>query len=148
MLDLCMALTERTDEAARQLAGLRSRLEAERRRLGQEIVDLGRRRTDLLIQWPGQRIVIVLKLLRGTLEKTVAEGMRQIAEYIDRSNATEAHLVIFDRRTDIDWDTKIYEHEEPAANGRPITIWGCWSRIRSAPRTALASRWCRPGSLG
>lgn len=86
---------------------------------------LGRRRTDLLIQWPGQRIVIELKLLRGTLEKTVAEGRQQIADYMDRSNATESHLVIFDRRKDVSWDEKIYKREEPAANGRPITIWGC-----------------------
>lgn len=86
---------------------------------------LGRRRTDLLIQWPGQRIVIELKLLRGTLEKTVAEGLQQIAEYMDRSNADESHLVIFDRRKDVSWDDKIYKREEPAANGRPITLWGC-----------------------
>ncbi len=44
---------------------------------------------------------------------------------MDRSNAGESHLVIFDRRKDVSWDEKIYKREEPAANGRPITIWGC-----------------------
>ena len=89
---------------------------------------LGRLRTDLLIQWdyPGgvQRVVIELKVLRGTLEKTIEQGLLQIAEYMDRTGADDAHLVIFDRRADISWDNKVFERQAATADGRPVSIWG------------------------
>ena len=53
---------------------------------------LGRRRTDLLVQWPldrvqgfhgpVQRLVIKLKILRKSLEATTKEGLTQTADYI------------------------------------------------------------------
>lgn len=88
---------------------------------------LGRRRTDLLIVWnyPGgvQRAVIELKLLYGTLERTLADGLAQTWAYADACGAPEAHLVIFDRTPDKSWSEKIWRrHEEKA--GLPITVWG------------------------
>lgn len=85
---------------------------------------LGRRRTDLLIVWkhPGgvQRAVIEVKLQRGTSEKTIAEGVPQTGDYVDRSRAEEGHLVIFNRTPDTAWEERIFHR----VGGRGIVIWG------------------------
>ena len=71
---------------------------------------LGRRRTDLLVVWdyPGgvQRAVIELKLLRGALAPTLADGLAQTWAYADACAAEEAHLVIFDRTPGKPWTEK------------------------------------------
>jgi hypothetical protein len=88
---------------------------------------LGRGRTDLLIVWPYpggvQRIVLELKVARGAPDRVIAEGLRQTADYMDRSNATEAHLVIFDRRPRRKWSEKIF-HRTRSFQKRRIVVWG------------------------
>ncbi len=88
---------------------------------------LGRRRTDLLVVWnhPSgvQRVVIELKLLRGSLEATLHEGLAQTWEYTDRCGAEAAHLVIFDRTPGRSWDERIWQRAE-SYRGLPITVWG------------------------
>lgn len=94
---------------------------------------LGRRRTDLYIEWPVdeaagyhgpvQRIVLELKLLHTSPEHTLAIGLEQTADYAARAGADEAHLVIFDRRPGVSWDDKIW-HQEHSAGGRAIGVWG------------------------
>lgn len=95
---------------------------------------LGRRRTDLLIEWPideqqgffgpVQRVVIELKLYRkGSLDALIAEGLQQTADYADKAGADEAHLVIFDRRPDIPWDAKIWQRNE-TRESRLVGVWG------------------------
>jgi hypothetical protein len=88
---------------------------------------LGRRRTDLLVVWnhPAgvQRAVIELKLLRGSLEATLQEGLSQTWEYVDRCGAEEAHLIIFDRRPGKSWEERIWQRSE-SHKGLPITVWG------------------------
>jgi hypothetical protein len=88
---------------------------------------LGRRRTDLLIVWPYpggiQRAVIELKLLYGSLERTLADGLRQTWAYADACAAEEAHLVIFDRTPGKPWGERIWRREE-AVQGMAITVWG------------------------
>jgi hypothetical protein len=88
---------------------------------------LGRKRTDLLVIWPYpggvQKVVIELKILYGSLEKTLAEGLEQTWAYLDRSGAEEGHLVIFDREPGKSWEEKIFRREE-AYRGRGITVWG------------------------
>ena len=95
---------------------------------------LGRKRTDLLILWPVgadnllyaeevQKVVIELKILYKSLERTIEEGLKQTYEYMDKCSADEAHLVIFDRRQNISWDEKIFEREEEYM-GKKIKIWG------------------------
>jgi type II secretory pathway predicted ATPase ExeA len=102
---------------------------------------LGRQRTDLLVLWPFgvgegspqaeipypkskiQRVVIELKLLRGSLEKTLSEGLEQTWGYADRCGAEEAHLVIFDRRAERTWEEKIFCRQE-SWRGLPVTVWG------------------------
>ena len=83
---------------------------------------LGRRRLDLLIEWQNkQRIVIEVKIWRD--KNTVPNGLTQTADYMDINNATEGHLVIFDRTKDKTWDEKIYTRPE-VAQGKTITVWG------------------------
>ncbi len=92
---------------------------------------LGRLRTDLLVIWPlplgapgsEQLSVIELKLLRGDLEKTIAQGLAQTSEYQDRTGAPEAHLVIFDRRPGRTWEEKLFRRVEDRG-GRTVVVWG------------------------
>ncbi len=92
---------------------------------------LGRKRTDLLVLWPYaspdgekvQRVVIELKILYNTLERTLAEGLTQTWEYMDKCGAGEAHLIIFDRRENRSWDEKVFRREE-SFKGHPIALWG------------------------
>ena len=88
---------------------------------------LGRRRTDLLVIYPYgdnkvQRIVIELKILYQSLEKTIDVGLKQTADYMDISNANEGHLIIFDR-SDISWDEKIFDKTFRQGN-KEMKVWG------------------------
>ena len=95
---------------------------------------LGRGRTDLLIVWPrggesgapatSRRHVIECKVLRKSLEATLREGLEQTAGYMDRCAAESGHLVVFDRSEGKTWDEKVFRREEPAPDGRAITVWG------------------------
>ncbi|GAB4415459.1 MAG: hypothetical protein Fur0044_10570 [Anaerolineae bacterium] len=88
---------------------------------------LGRGRTDLLIIWsyPGgqQRVVIELKIRRGSLEQTIVQGVEQTWSYLDRVGAEEGHLVIFDRDKKRNWEEKIFSREE-IYRGTSIKVWG------------------------
>ena len=109
---------------------------------------LGRGRTDLLIVWPraggglaagasptgaeeapGQvvrvdKIVIECKVLRGSLERTVAEGLEQTAAYMDRCAAPEGHLVIVDRAGGKRWAEKVFHRRSEPRAGAAIDVWG------------------------
>ena len=89
---------------------------------------LGRMRTDLLIVWPqGERtrqFVIECKILHKSLEQTIAEGVEQTAEYMDRCAAEAGHLVIFDRREGRRWDDKVFRERRVSDRGTEIDIWG------------------------
>ncbi len=89
---------------------------------------LGRLRTDLLVAWPAgegevQRVVLELKILHGSLERTIAEGLPQTAAYMDRGGATEGHLVIFDRTPEKPWGERIF-HRQETHGGHTIVVWG------------------------
>jgi DNA polymerase III delta prime subunit len=97
---------------------------------------LGRRRTDLLLEWPldeaagffgvVQRVVIELKLLhaRRSLESTLAEGLEQTADYADTVGAGEAHLVVFHRDSGKTWEERIWNRRERFGKW-DIVVWGC-----------------------
>ena len=80
---------------------------------------LGRKRTDLLIEWPldeaqgfvgpVQRIVLELKLWRKgrNFDTLLQEGVAQTQGYAAQVGADEAHLIIFDRNPERPWDEKI-----------------------------------------
>ena len=90
---------------------------------------LGRKRTDLFIEWPVgdqgffgevQRIVIELKILHRSLESTIVEGIEQTKGYGAHVGADELHLVIFDRDLEKRWEEKIWRD---ARDG--VVLWGC-----------------------
>ncbi len=89
---------------------------------------LGRMRTDLLLVWPqGEqmlKVVIECKILHKSLEQTVAEGLEQTAEYMDRCAAEGGHLVIFDRRENRRWDDKVFHCRRASDRGVEIDVWG------------------------
>ena len=89
---------------------------------------LGRRRTDLLIVWPQgeqtRKIVVECKVLHKSLEQTIAEGLEQTAEYMDRCAAEAGHLVIFDRRAARRWEDKVFRDRRASVSGVEIELWG------------------------
>ncbi|MCB1621159.1 MAG: AAA-like domain-containing protein [Thiothrix sp.] len=96
---------------------------------------LGRKYTDLLLEWPldpqqgfygaVQRVVLELKILHGSLDKTIADGVRQVADYARRCGSEEACLLIFNRAPDVGWDAKIW-HKTGFQDGNvPVSVWGC-----------------------
>ncbi len=106
---------------------------------------LGRGRTDMLIVWPDaepesgsaerpaaevdtsgralRRYVIECRVRRKSLERTIAEGVEQTADYMDRCDAESGHLVVFDRTPDTAWNDKIFRRDAAVGN-RTITVWG------------------------
>jgi hypothetical protein len=56
-------------------------------------------------------------------DKVIAEGLRQTADYADRCDADEAHLLVFDRRPKRRWSDRIYRRAKKH-QGRAITLWG------------------------
>ena len=96
---------------------------------------LGRKYTDLYLEWPMnpdkgfygnvQKVVLELKILRNSLDKTIADGMVQVADYARRIGTEEAYLVIFDRDPDADWDAKIWEKRGFWEGDLSVGIWGC-----------------------
>ena len=87
---------------------------------------LGRKRTDLLIVWPQgdrtRRFVVECKILHKSLEQTIAEGIEQTTNYMDRCAAEAGHLVIFDR-SDSPWADKIF-HRRVSTGDTCIDVWG------------------------
>jgi len=96
---------------------------------------LGRKRMDLFIEWPLdskqsfqgpiQKIVIELKVIRerSNPETVLQDGLMQTREYATHKGASEAHLVIFDRRPGRSWEEKIYDRTTEN-EGYPIHVWG------------------------
>lgn len=88
---------------------------------------LGRLRTDLLVVWPypggTQRCVIELKILHGSRQRTIQEGLAQTWEYMDVCAADEGHLVLFDRSPHKAWEDKIFRQQE-GHRGKEIMVWG------------------------
>ena len=95
---------------------------------------LGRKYTDLLIEWPVnreegfygevQRIVLELKILYTNLEKTIQEGMVQVATYAEQIGTDEIHLLVFNRDASVSWEAKIYQ-EVRQQGERSVCVWGC-----------------------
>jgi len=90
---------------------------------------LGRGRTDLLIVWPqgerAKRWVVECKLVNEGkgLESTIAGGVGQTLEYLDRVGGECGHLVVFDRRPQRSWGEKIFRREERVGD-QQVVVWG------------------------
>jgi hypothetical protein len=95
---------------------------------------LGRKRTDLLIEWPVdekagfhgevQRVVIECKLVKkGEPLSVLPTALEQTADYAEQVGAEEAYLVIFDRRGVLSWEERCWQRKE-AFREREILVWG------------------------
>jgi len=88
---------------------------------------LGRGRTDLMVIWKHQsgvqKVVIELKILRKSMKATIAEGVEQTSEYMDKCGTDFGNLIIFDRRPKRKWGAKIFKKEK-YSGGKKITVWG------------------------
>ncbi|HLA33401.1 MAG TPA: hypothetical protein VJ001_00890, partial [Rhodocyclaceae bacterium] len=94
---------------------------------------LGRRRTDLFLEWPldealgylgpMQRVVIELKIMHKGLEATLQQGLAQTADYADRCGADESHLMLFNRDAGVSWEDRLWQREEMLGQRR-ICVWG------------------------
>ena len=70
--------------------------------------------------WKKQKIVIELKIKQN--QNSLQEGLQQTADYMDIVNATEGHLIIFDRDPNLSWDDKISDTIESVAK-KSIHVW-------------------------
>lgn len=96
---------------------------------------LGRKYTDLYLEWPldqekgfygeVQRVVLELKILYANLDKTIADGVAQVAAYAEQCGAEEAHLIVFNRDAEVGWDEKIWYREERGVGELRVGVWGC-----------------------
>jgi hypothetical protein len=88
---------------------------------------LGRLRTDLLVVWPypggTQQCIIELKILHGSRERTIQEGLAQTWAYMDICGTDAGHLVLFDRSPEKAWEDKIFCRQE-VHYGKAIMVWG------------------------
>ncbi|WP_216601601.1 hypothetical protein [Vreelandella azerica] len=67
--------------------------------------------------------MIELKLQHQSREAVLAKGLEQTADYADRVEADEAHLVIFNRNEQVPWDDKIWQSEAHCHSWH-IGTWG------------------------
>ena len=66
----------------------------------------GRGRIDLCLHWQNQKYPVEIKIRRDN--KTIEEGKRQLAGYMDTLGCEEGWLVIFDRRKKTSWKSKLF----------------------------------------
>jgi hypothetical protein len=84
-------------------------------------VSSGTGRLDLCIEYENRQYPIELKIRYG--DKYIEEGLKKTARYMDTLDCDEGWMVVFDRRTTVNWDDKIYTKKE-TVNGKTITIVG------------------------
>ena len=70
-----------------------------------------------------QKAIVECKVLHGSLERAIAQGLEQTRTYMDRCAAREGHLVIFDRTAGKSWDDRVFRRERVVA-GLGVTVWG------------------------
>jgi hypothetical protein len=81
----------------------------------------GTRRVDLCVEYGANRYPLELKLLRN--DKTLDEGLAQLADYMDKMACTEGWLILFDQSQKA-WDEKIYRRTE-TRDRHTIHVVGC-----------------------
>ena len=70
------------------------------------------------------KVVIECKVLHGSPERTIAEGLEQTAAYMDRCATAEGHLVVIDRAGRKRWDEKVFHRRMTSRDGAAIDVWG------------------------
>jgi type II secretory pathway predicted ATPase ExeA len=81
----------------------------------------GTGRLDLCLTYGDKKYPIELKLRHG--KKYLEKGLEQTARYMDIYGCSEGWLAVFDRRSNVKWDDKIYLRKE-TVDGKTITVVG------------------------
>ncbi|MDR1483237.1 MAG: hypothetical protein LBT09_00275, partial [Planctomycetaceae bacterium] len=81
----------------------------------------GNGRLDILMTYNGKKYPIELKIRYG--KKYVEDGLDQTARYMDLHCCNEGWIVVFDRRTTVNWEDKLYMKKE-IVDGKTITVVG------------------------
>ncbi|MDR0605677.1 MAG: AAA-like domain-containing protein, partial [Bacteroidales bacterium] len=81
----------------------------------------GRGRLDLCLVYENQKYPIELKIRYG--DKYIEKGLKQTARYVDYHCCNEGWMVVFDRRSTVKWEDKLYMKKE-TVDGKIITIVG------------------------
>jgi hypothetical protein len=81
----------------------------------------GNGRLDILMTYNGKKYPIELKIRYG--KKYVEDGLDQTARYMDLHCCNEGWIVVFDRRTTVNWEDKLYMRKE-IVDGKTITVVG------------------------
>jgi hypothetical protein len=81
----------------------------------------GNGRLDLLMTHNDKKYPIELKIRYG--KQYVEDGLEQTAGYLDLHCCNEGWIVVFDRRTTVAWEDKLYMKKE-IVNGKTVTIVG------------------------
>jgi hypothetical protein len=82
----------------------------------------GNGRLDSCVEYAGERYPIEIKLRYSP--KTYAEGVTQLADYLERLGCAEGWLVVFDRRKSVAWSKKLFWRAQTVA-AKTIHIVGC-----------------------
>ncbi|MDR0572817.1 MAG: ATP-binding protein, partial [Tannerella sp.] len=81
----------------------------------------GTGRLDLCLIYENRKYPIELKIRYG--DRYLEEGLEQTARYMDLHCCNEGWLVVFDRRTTVRWEDKLYFRKE-SADGKTVTVAG------------------------
>jgi hypothetical protein len=82
---------------------------------------IGKKRLDICLVYDNQKYPIELKIDR--YKNTLADGLKQTAEYADKYGCAEGWLCIFSQDKEKSWDEKIYTRYE-IFDGKKITVVG------------------------
>ncbi len=81
----------------------------------------GNGRCDLWIEYGGEEHILELKLYHDQF--TREDGLEQIARYMDQMAVPVGNLIIFETRSGISWEERVYR-EEILSEGKKIILWG------------------------
>jgi hypothetical protein len=81
----------------------------------------GTGRLDLCLIYENRKYPIELKIRYG--DKYLEEGLEQTARYMDLHCCNEGWMVVFDRRTTVNWEDKLYFKKE-TVDGKTVTVVG------------------------
>lgn len=90
-------------------------------RISRELAE-GAGRLDLCVHYGGGDYPIELKLRYSP--QTYAEGVTQLADYLDRLGCVEGWLVVFDQRKSVSWSKKLFWRVQ-TVDGKTIHLVGC-----------------------
>ena len=83
---------------------------------------LGRGRLDVCVAYAGKNYPVEVKL---SGRRTRDKNLEQTAGYMDKCEAKEGWLVIFDRDPEKPWEEKITWSTESVQGGKIIHVLGC-----------------------